>query len=137
MRTNKTILVVDDDRQFRAPIKAALTSAGYTVMEAASPDEAGEILNRDWRQIALVIVDLIFPKGSGFDLIGAITRRPTLMKIIATSGVLKPPYLEVVKYLGAHAVIEKRESFTPAQWVETVGALLEAENSIGAAAGEN
>ena len=52
------------------------------------------------------------------------------MKVLATTGLLKPNYLEVAKYMGAHAVLRKpdaREAFPVAEWLRVIGALLKDE----------
>ena len=89
------------------------------------------MLERLHDQIDLTVVDLVLPGGSGFEVISAASRRPNPMKVVATTGLLKPNYLEVAKYMGAHAVLRKPEpgvAFPAAEWLRVIGALLAAKN---------
>jgi CheY-like chemotaxis protein len=76
-------------------------------------------------------VDLVLPGHSGFEIMGALNRRPTPIKIIATTALLKDSYLEIAKHFGAHAVLKKHEPGTafPAQeWLHVVRSLLAADS---------
>jgi DNA-binding NarL/FixJ family response regulator len=95
------------------------------------------VLNRLHAHIDLAVVDLVLPGGSGFEVINAISRRENPMKILATTGVLKPNYLDVAQYMGAHAVLRKPEASTPfpaAEWLQIIGALLGDDKSSEAKA---
>lgn len=123
----KTVLIVDDDPVFLGRLGAALTEANYRVLKATDGDEAMQVLEGHHREISLVVVDLVLPGTDGFQIIGAISRRPTLMKVIATTAVLKNNFLESCKYMGAHAVVRKPSPGQPLAtdtWLETVGAVL-------------
>ena len=65
-----------------------LNGAGYRVLQALDGNSAARILDELNGQIDLAIVDLSLPGINGFELIGAVTRRPNSMKVIATSAVL-------------------------------------------------
>src|ERR1051325_8990344 len=102
-----TILVIDDDASFSEKMQRMLADAGYEVLVAADGVEGGKLLEKQHRAIDIAIVDLSLPGINGFEIIGAISRRPSGIKIIATTGVYKPAHLEVAGTLGAHAVIRK------------------------------
>jgi CheY-like chemotaxis protein len=123
----QTVLIVDDDPVFVRRLAAALTAANYRVLEATDGDEAMHVLEGHHREISLVVVDLVLPGTDGFQIIGAISRRPNMMKVIATTAVLKSAFLESCKYMGAHAVVRKSDPgqiFPADTWLETVGAVL-------------
>jgi PAS domain S-box-containing protein len=62
-----TVLLVDDDELVRQSTSEMLAELGYAVLEAASAEEAGEMLaNR--KAIDLVITDHLMPGLSGTDL---------------------------------------------------------------------
>lgn len=127
----KTILVIDDDPGFLIQLNQALKDAGYRVLEATDVADGMAMLERLHDQIDLTVVDLVLPGGSGFEVISAASRRPNPMKVVATTGLLKPNYLEVAKYMGAHAVLRKPEpgvAFPAAEWLRVIGALLAAKN---------
>jgi DNA-binding response OmpR family regulator len=124
----KTILVIEDDAAFLAQLTQVLKDAGYNVLVGTDVASGMAVLERLHGEIDLIVVDLVLPGGSGFELINAASRRANPMKILATTGLLKPNYLEVAKYMGAHAVIGKAAAgmpFPADEWLRTVGALLD------------
>jgi CheY-like chemotaxis protein len=129
------ILVVDDDLQFVASAENLLHEAGYQVLTATDGGRAMDLLERLHGDIGLAIVDLALPTVNGFELIGAIARRPGPMKIIATTSVYKDYHLQLVETLGAHAVIRKPPAGIPLpakEWLETIRLLLgSSSNSVG------
>ena len=130
----KTILLIDDDAAFLFQLTQVLKDAGYHVLDAADVANGMAVLERLHAEIDLTVVDLVLPGGSGFELINAASRRPNPMKILATTGLLKPNYLEVAKYMGAHDVIRKPEpgsQLPAAEWLRTVGTLLGDDKSVG------
>jgi two-component system cell cycle sensor histidine kinase/response regulator CckA len=64
-----TILVVDDDEDFREVIAAILEKAGYDVLEAPNGAEAAAILDRRPGAVDLLITDIQMPKMTGAQLI--------------------------------------------------------------------
>ena len=135
--TGKTILLIDDDRGFLIQLNQALKDVGYRVLEATDMADGMAMLERLHAEIDLTVVDLVLPGGSGFEIINAATRRPNPMKILATTRVLKPTYLEVAKYMGAHDAIRKPEPGTPfsaEEWIRKIGSLLNENNSLDGSA---
>ena len=62
------ILIVDDDRRFRAMLRAMLTDAGHRVLEAGDGDSGVETFRRERPDVALV--DIIMPGKGGISTIG-------------------------------------------------------------------
>ena len=60
-----TVLVVDDERNIRRTLELVLTGEGYRVLEAASAEQAFEILAGSG--VDLVLLDLKLPGMSGID----------------------------------------------------------------------
>lgn len=122
-----TILVVDDDPDFVEQAQRMLGGAGYKVLQAADGIRATRLLEEMRGKIDLAIVDLALPGLNGFELIGALSRRPNSVKIIATSAVYKTPQLESATALGAHAALRKPPSakaLNQQQWLGTVEQLI-------------
>jgi len=122
-----TILVIDDDSRFLDKMKRMLDAAGYQVLVATDGLAGVNLLEKQHSEIDLAIVDLSLPGINGFEIIGAISRRPSAIKIIATTGVYKPTHLEVAGTLGAHAVIRKPPEGAPLpekEWLGTVRQLI-------------
>ena len=63
-----SILVVEDDEGLRPILARHLRRQGYDVSEAASAEEATEVLERGSRP-ALVVLDLNLPGATGWDLL--------------------------------------------------------------------
>ncbi len=104
----KAILIVDDDPDFRSSLAFVLAEAGYACLEAADGEAALRLLETRHREIALALVDLCIPKVSGFEVIGAITRRePAPIRVVAMSATFRDEYMEMAKYMGAAAALRK------------------------------
>ena len=122
-----TILLVDDDPKFLDQAEQMLTSAGYHVLRATDGNAAIARLEQQRDQIDLTIVDLALPGLNGFELIGALARRPNKVKVIATTSIYKDQHLEVAASLGAHAAIRKPPEGAPlpeTEWLSTVRRLV-------------
>lgn len=129
----KTILLVDDDPGFLLDLSGVLTEAGYRVKVALTGDEAWKTLERDHATIDLLIIDLVLPDIHGVEIIGAVTRRPNRLKVIAASSVMRDSYLETIRYLGAQETIRKPPMGSPVigeEWVRIVRKVLDDEAAI-------
>jgi len=123
----RTILIVDDDPAFVRETERILTEAGYSVLQATDGLLAVRLLDEIHGKVDLAIIDLALPGMNGFELIGALSRRPSPLKIIATSAVFKEAQLESATALGAHAAIRKPRSakdIPKDQWLLTVKQLI-------------
>jgi CheY-like chemotaxis protein len=88
-----TILVVEDEILIRAMLTDALRDHGYTVIEAASADEAFSIL-RGLTPVDLVVTDMRMPGAlDGAGLVQLIRTEFPLLKVIMVSG--QPPDADV------------------------------------------
>ena len=74
MSETATLLVVDDDSDARAFLRAVLESDGLQVREAATGAEALAVLSRE--RVQLVLLDVCMPAMDGFAVAEAIKRRP-------------------------------------------------------------
>jgi len=122
-----TVLAVDDDPKFLNALAEMLTAAGYGVIRAADGVQTVDLLEKKHNEIDLIIVDLALPGINGFEIIGAISRRPNRLKIIATTSVYKDAHFEMAGALGAHAAIRKPPEGKPIperEWLDTVHRLI-------------
>lgn len=122
-----TVLIVDDDPQFLQAAEAMLSGAGYSVLHATDGKQAIDVLEKHRNQIHLAIMDLALPGINGFELIGAMARRPNSIKIIATTAVFKDELLSMAGTLGAHAAIRKPAPGKPLperDWLRVVARLI-------------
>jgi CheY-like chemotaxis protein len=73
------VLVADDDPNIRRLIVAALRREGYGFVEAANGKEALEVMRT--QQPSVVVLDLMMPLVSGWDVLRARAEDPELQKI--------------------------------------------------------
>lgn len=80
------ILVVDDEPQVRQVIRDVLESLGYTVLEAASGEDALKVVFQDPPD--LVLLDVNMPYLTGFEVASLIRHRydPTELPILMVTG---------------------------------------------------
>ena len=64
----KTILLVEDERAIRDFIAFNLKSAGYSVVEAETGEEAIEIFDSSSKEIQVVLLDIMLPAKNGFEV---------------------------------------------------------------------
>jgi CheY-like chemotaxis protein len=67
LRGDETILVAEDEPVIRALAQFILQTYGYTVLLAGDGEEAVEVYRRECPRIAMVILDVIMPRLSGFE----------------------------------------------------------------------
>jgi PAS domain S-box-containing protein len=81
----ETILVVEDEAPVRALIRRILTDRGYTVLIAATGEEALTVA-AGAGQIALLVTDVVMPGMSGRDLADRLVARTPGLKVLFASG---------------------------------------------------
>ena len=74
------ILVVDDDVLVLEALKELLKSSGYEVRVATRGQEALEILDKE--RFDLLILDVVMPKMTGFDLCSEVRKRDDEMSAV-------------------------------------------------------
>ncbi|WP_245686480.1 response regulator [Paracoccus tibetensis] len=87
-------LVVDDDPIIRMDARAILKDAGFRCFEAATPEQAFDILDRSGKSIRLLFSDVNMPPSdlTGFDLAHRCARDwPEISILIASGGVTPEP----------------------------------------------
>ncbi len=79
-----TILIIEDESDFRLTLAAYLEDSGYTILEAADGREGLEVFTRARPDI--VLTDLRMPKLDGFGVIAAVKAENPAMPVIAFTG---------------------------------------------------
>ena len=82
----ETVLLVEDEAQVRELARAALAEKGYTVLGAASPEEAERLSNEHKGKIHLLLTDVILPGMSGRELATRLTPTHPKMRVLYMSG---------------------------------------------------
>ena len=119
MKSPTTVLVVDDDPSIRLLCRLNLELDGWTVLEAATIDEARGTL----ASAAVVLLDVHVGSGSGVDFLEEIRAEYPDLPVAMLTGSVDAP-------AGADAVISK--PFTLEQLTQTVRKLApRAANAAG------
>lgn len=85
-RATRTVLLVDDDCDFLFQQKTQLEAAGFSVLEAANPREATEIVARQRPDLA--VIDLMMENADdGFTLCYHIKKHDATIPIIMVTSV--------------------------------------------------
>ena len=101
----RTILVVEDDVDFRETIVDFLEAAGHTVLQAMQGKEALEILKVN--KVDLVLSDIKMPVMGGLELLSEIQNLgPERPKVVMMTGYSVYTQEEALK-AGAEALVDK------------------------------
>ena len=121
MTSPPTILLVDDDAEVVAALRAVLEQRGYRVVSAADGNAGLAAAERE--QPALVIVDMMMPHQSGLVVLEKLKARPGpgthVIMITANEG---PRHRAYAERLGVDAYLFK--PFAVERLLEIVGRLL-------------
>lgn len=123
------ILIIEDDKELREMLKAALIRHDFIVLEANNGRDA--LIHFKPGLTDLVITDLIMPEEDGLKVIMKIRELKPAIKIIAISGggkVGPASYLNLARALGANAVYSK--PFSINDLIAKIKELLEVEQSL-------
>jgi YesN/AraC family two-component response regulator len=104
----QSILIIDDDAEYRRGLKISLEGKNYKVLEAVNGREGLLLLGRE--QVDVVITDIVMPEREGIDVIQAMRRQRPELKIIAVSAA-QPSILRIAHKLGANASFPKSIPF--------------------------
>jgi len=85
-RGSETILLVEDEPQLRALVKAILESYGYTVLAVDDPSQIEASCHQCSGQVHLLLTDMIMPKINGRDVARRVTARLPAIRVLYMSG---------------------------------------------------
>jgi DNA-binding response OmpR family regulator len=97
MPADKTILLIEDDREISSTIQGVLQAAGYRVAVAQNGVEGRRIIDAD--APALVITDMMMPKMGGFPILEylrGLQSPPRVIMITANEGGRHKAYAEML-----------------------------------------
>jgi two-component system, chemotaxis family, chemotaxis protein CheY len=105
---SKRVLVVDDSASVRQQVGAALSQAGYEMVEAVDGADGLAKLASDG-QIAMVICDINMPRMNGLEMIEQLALNKTMKKVpvvmLTTEG--QPAMIQRARQAGAKGWIVK------------------------------
>jgi len=80
------ILLADDEDEVRQATAEVLETMGYRVFQASDGEQALAIFKEDYKDIALVIVDVVMPKLGGVQLVQALREIKANVPVILITG---------------------------------------------------
>ena len=120
----KRILVVDDDDLLRDFYGRVLSQRGYEIESAANGDEAMQVLDNNTTPFALVIIDLLMPVRTGWELIELMkgTTKYAKIPLLAITG-LATSFEEFERVKQACDDVMLKGDFELSRFTETVDRL--------------
>lgn len=102
MKPKKTILIVDDTEMNRA-LLADILEDDYEISQAPNGKEAIDIIEKNYKSIDMVILDIVMPTMDGFDVLEAMHKQGWNKKIpvITSSAETNEDYRKKALKLGA------------------------------------
>ncbi|PLW79197.1 response regulator [Cohaesibacter celericrescens] len=103
-----SVLVIEDNKEFRLLLRDLLEEAGCRVVEAEDGKEGFDIAEKN--DFDLVITDILMPNQEGIETIIGLKKLNPLSKIVAISGggaTQNMTFLELAKKLGAYRTLQK------------------------------
>jgi DNA-binding response OmpR family regulator len=97
MPADKSILLIEDDREISSTIQGVLQAAGYRVAAAQNGVEGRRIIDSD--PPALIITDMMMPKMGGFPILEylrGLSSPPRVIMITANEGGRHKAYAEML-----------------------------------------
>ena len=103
----KKILVADDEKLVRSVVRDLLESEGYEVAQAVDGEETLQRVREEHPD--LILLDLVMPKLTGFQVLEEIRRdeRTRDIPVLALSGVFKERILGRLQRMGAQGFLDK------------------------------
>ena len=103
--TKQTVLIVDDDEQFRLSLSKIFAKVGYKVNTAADAKEALHLLDKSFQ--SLIITDQRLPGMSGLQLLSEIKLSSPKSKVLVITAFGDESLREKAIQFGAFALLDK------------------------------
>jgi len=97
MSADRTILLIEDDRDISSTIHGVLQAAGYNVIDAPNGIEGQKVIERESPD--LVITDMMMPRMGGFpvlEYLKTLDNPPKVIMITANEGGRHKAYAEML-----------------------------------------
>ena len=94
LRGTETVLLVEDEQGVRDLLRKQLLRFGYTVLEAALPEEAISLVAAAGRSFHLLLTDVTMPQMDGRTMAKQVLAMRPEVKVLYMSGFARPEVLE-------------------------------------------
>jgi DNA-binding response OmpR family regulator len=105
MAEQKTILLVDDDRELADGLRALLEKQGYRVIQASDGHQAKNVIYN--QKPDLVILDMMMPRMGGYPVLEHFRDKPDVPPIIMITANEGSRHKAYAEYLGVVDYIRK------------------------------
>ncbi len=116
------ILVVDDEDTVRSVLSEILTGMGHVVYEAPNGNEGVSIYSERWREIDVVVIDMIMPELNGRDAFLEMKKINPEIKAILSSGFSMDIESQMMLSEGVKGFIHK--PYRKSELIKTISAIL-------------
>ena len=116
------ILLVDDEAFVREPLSELLQQIGHHVTCCEDGQEAIELHRQRWREIDLVVLDMVMPRRGGHDVFQEMLRLNPKVQVLLVSGHSVDLEAREVLALGAAGFLQK--PFSMDAFIQTVSRIL-------------
>ena len=104
------ILIIDDDRKFRKEYKGRFKSLGFGVLEAPDALEVVNLLMREHKNIALIILDINIPEVDGRGIYEIIQEyAPEIPVVVSSVFPISNQKLKIQRARGYHNKINGKD----------------------------
>jgi DNA-binding response OmpR family regulator len=117
-----TVLIVEDDEDFRFAMTRLLAGEGYLVLTAGTARDALGVLRTPLSRVDVALLDVHLPDASGVDLFPLLRQRLPATPVIVCTGEATPEEAAELLRLGAQRYLRKPVS--PDELLATVEACL-------------
>ena len=107
LRGSGKILIVDDEEEVRHMFEHMLSDLGYTTVTCANGEEAVEYYKKQYKELDLVILDVMMPELNGYDCYVKLKKTNPDIKAIITSGYSDDEGVNEIIEKGALGFIQK------------------------------
>jgi two-component system, cell cycle sensor histidine kinase and response regulator CckA len=124
-KASETVLLVEDEASIRELFRKVLEGLGYTVLGAATPEEALEVGRGHAGPIHLLLTDIVMPRMGGAELASRVVALRPKIRVLYMSGYTDE--VMVRQGLAADEVDFLQKPFTPEELTSRVRAVLDAD----------
>lgn len=105
-----SLLITDDDRDFRETLRSVFEPRGFQTLLAANGEEALQIVHS--QAVHLMLLDMHMPKLTGLETIRRVKRLRSILPCILLSARLDNTIIEQARQVDVFSVLSKPVSFS-------------------------
>jgi signal transduction histidine kinase len=123
-KSKSKLLLIDDETEFCRMLTDFMGALGYTIVTYTDPLKAMEYYKKSWEEVDLVIMDMIMPKISGYDMINEFQKINSLARIVISSGYSEEKDLQKLLKNHEHILGFYKKPFDLVKFANDISSLL-------------